>query len=157
MMMPQYFWEGKNFPSMSFKQHMHNDYYNLFLDDDPTRIPHKLTWIELPLVEWTIVRSYDEFVNYINVHGIPARVSFDHDLGTTAYQEYSRAINSNGVINYDNIKERTGMECAKFLAEQCVEKGVPIPDYFIHTLNPIGKENIRSILESARKVLTESK
>lgn len=141
---------------MSFKQHMHNDYYNLFLDDDPTRIPHKLAWIELPLVKWTVVRSYDEFVNHIKAHGIPARVSFDHDLGPTAYQEYHKAINSNGIINYDNIEERTGMDCARWLAHLCVERNVPIPLYYIHTLNPIGRQNIFSILESARKVLTES-
>ena len=155
-MMLQSFWGGRNHLSMSSKQHMHNGYYNLFLDDDPTRIPHKLTWIELPSVEWTIVRSYDEFVNYVNAHGIPTRVSFDHDLGPTAYQEYSRAINSNGVINYDNIEERSGMECAKFLAELCVARNVPIPQYYVHTLNPIGRQNIISILESTRKNLTES-
>jgi len=40
--------------------HISNNYYNLFLDDDPSRIPHKLTWVMLPLVEWTFVRNYDE-------------------------------------------------------------------------------------------------
>ena len=87
--------------------HTSNNYYNLFLDDDPSRIPHKLTWVMLPLVEWTFVRNYDEFVNHIKKHGIPACVSFDHDLGDTSYQEFHRANNSDGVINYDNIEERT--------------------------------------------------
>lgn len=134
---------------------MRNGYYNLFLDDDPSRIPHELTWIELPLVEWIFVRSYDEFVNYIKANGIPAHVSFDHDLGETAYQEFHRAFHSDKIINYDNIKDKTGYDCAKWLAELCIDRKVSLPQYYVHTLNPIGRQNIVSILESARKMLTE--
>jgi len=133
---------------------MQNNYYNLFLDDDLTRIPHKLTWIKLPLVNWVIVRNYDEFVKYIKHNGLPTRVSFDHDLGATAYQEFHRANNSDKIINYNNIEEKTGYDAAKWLAELCVDTKTPIPEYYVHTLNNIGRLNIVSILESARKVLT---
>jgi len=128
--------------------------YNLFLDDDSSRIPHKLTWVELPLVEWDIVRNYDEFVNHIKKHGMPLRISFDHDLDETAYQEFHRANNSDKILNYDNIKEKTGYHAAKWLVELCVNTKVPIPEYYIHTLNHIGRLNIISILENAKKVLT---
>ena len=126
---------------------------NLFLDDDPSRIPHKLSWIELPLVEWTIVRTYEDFVRAVESNDI-AMVSFDHDLGDTAYQEFHRMNNGDKKINYANIVEKTGYDCAKWLANYCVDKGVPIPEYYVHTLNDIGHKNIVSILESARKVLT---
>ena len=37
--------------------------YNLFLDD--MRYPKDVKWIELPLVEWTIVRNYKEFGSFV--------------------------------------------------------------------------------------------
>lgn len=131
--------------------------YALFLDDDPNRIPGKLSWIELPLREWVFVRTYDEFVKTINERGIPDTCSYDHDLFREHYDEYAIAHNPNsptfGRIRYEIFKEKTGMECARFLANLCVERQIPIPPYFVHTLNPIGRENIRLIMEGARKVL----
>jgi hypothetical protein len=127
--------------------------YNLFLDDDPNRIPHKLSWIELPLVDWVIVRNYNDFVTTIQRDGIPLRVSFDHDLGDMAYKEYDRAIKSDGQFNYDNVEEKTGYHAAQWLANYCVDNKIPIPQYYIHTRNPMGAMNIFSILESARKVM----
>ena len=133
---------------------MNKKYYHLFLDDDPGRIPHKLTWIQLPPLEWTIVRNYDDFVATIKRDGLPAIVSFDHDLGDSAYQEFHRANNSDKTIKYENIVERTGYDAAKWLAQYCVDNNLPIPLYYIHTLNHMGFMNIHSILESARKVMT---
>jgi hypothetical protein len=108
-----------------------------------------------------VVTDYDEFVRTIKEKGIPATVSFDHDLCQEHYDEYTVAHDermlSYGKIRYDVFTEKTGFDCAKFLAELCVEKGVPIPLYYIHTLNPIGRQNIFSIMESARKVLTNDK
>jgi len=132
--------------------------YNLFLDDDPNRKPHKLHWIELPLVEWTIVRNYDDFVAIIQRQGVPARVSFDHDLGDTAYREFFRAKDSpDRVICYENIKEKTGYDCAKWLANYCIDNGISLPLYYIHTANPIGAANILSAMESARRIMDENK
>lgn len=133
--------------------------YHLFLDDG--RQPKDVKWIELPPLNWVVVTDYDEFVRTIKEKGIPATVSFDHDLCQEHYDEYTVAHDermlSYGKIRYDVFTEKTGFDCAKFLAELCVEKGVPIPLYYIHTLNPIGRQNIFSIMESARKVLTNDK
>jgi len=133
---------------------MDKKHYNLFLDDDPNRIPHKLSWIDLPLVEWVIVRNYNDFVAVILRDGVPQIISFDHDLGDTAYQEFHRANNSDKTVNYENIDEKTGFHAAQWLANYCVDNKIPIPQYYTHTLNPMGAMNIRSILESARKALT---
>ena len=133
---------------------MDKKHYNLFLDDDPGRIPHKLSWIQLPLVEWVIVRNYNDFVAVILRDGVPQIISFDHDLGDTAYQEFHRANNSDKTVNYENIDEKTGFHAAQWLANYCVDNKIPIPQYYTHTLNPMGAMNIRSILESARKALT---
>lgn len=130
--------------------------YNLFLDDDPGRIPNQLSWIELPLVEWTIVRSYNEFVQCIEKNELPVRISFDHDLGPEAYQEFHLMRDERREIDYSRLKEKTGYDAAKYIAHYCIDKGVPIPVYYVHTMNPIGKENIISILESARKIIDEN-
>jgi hypothetical protein len=143
---------------MKRKRKRSNMSYHLFLDDDPSRIPHKLTWIELPLVEWTVVRSYDEFVKTVTEKGIPHTVSFDHDLGTEHYQEYARVREADFQIpiDYSRFTEKTGMDCAKWLAERCIDKNVPLPEYYVHTMNGPGRLNIVSIMESARKVLIKT-
>lgn len=130
--------------------------YHLFLDDE--RQPKDVKWIELPPLNWVIVRNYKHFVQTINARGIPATVSFDHDLCQEHYNEYTVAHDpkmlSRGTIRYHIFKEKTGYDAAKYLAEQCLAKKVAIPEYYIHTLNPIGRLNIFSVLESARMVLT---
>jgi hypothetical protein len=131
--------------------------YHLFLDDG--RQPEDVKWLELPPLAWVVVHDYKEFVNAIRTRGIPATVSFDHDLCQEHYDEYTCAHDprmlSFGTIRYHIFKEKTGYECAKYLAEECVCKDVPIPTYYIHTLNPIGKANILNALEPIRKILTE--
>lgn len=53
--------------------------YNLFLDDE--RNPSDVNWVMLPhKVNWEIVRTYNEFKNMILKKGVPAFVTFDHDL-----------------------------------------------------------------------------
>ena len=133
--------------------------YALFLDDG--RQPKDVKWIDLPPYHWLVVTNYKEFVKTVKEKGIPETISFDHDLADEHYAEYSAAHDRNsesfGTIRYELLHEKTGMDCARWLAHLCVERKVPVPLYYIHTLNPIGRQNIFSILESARKVLTESK
>ena len=44
--------------------------------------------------------------------------------------------------------EKTGYSCAKWLIDFCIDKDLPLPEYFCHSLNPGGKENILSILKN---------
>lgn len=125
--------------------------YNLFLDDDPGRIPNELMWVELPAVEWTIVRSYKQFVETILQKGIPKIVSFDHDLADEHYAEFISSSRT-GNFRYNDVKEKTGYHACKWLIEYCLEKNVPFPEYYIHTQNPVGKMNIQSLIDSYRKV-----
>ncbi len=133
-------------------------YYHLFLDDE--RFPKDVKWIELPMVAWVIVRNYDQFVATINRDGLPATVSFDHDLADEHYQEYHIAhdtkILTRGTIRYEKMKEKTGFHCAQWMAQYCVDKNLPIPVYYCHTMNHIGKLNMESVLESARKVIADN-
>jgi hypothetical protein len=130
--------------------------YHLFLDD--SRQPKDVKWIELPLYNWVVVKSYEEFVETITKNGIPITISFDHDLAQEHYDEYTVAhdplLIGERRIRYEIFSEKTGYDCAKWLANLCVDKRVPLPLYYIHTLNPIGRQNIFSAMESARKVMT---
>jgi len=128
--------------------------YNLFLDD--MRFPKEINWIELPLVEWMIVRNYNQFVQTIQKLGLPMRISFDHDLADEHYKEYQwlgdeKNVQSKGKFRYDKIREKTGYDCAKYLIEYCMKYDLELPEYFIHSFNPIGKKNIISLLESYKK------
>lgn len=120
--------------------------YYLFLDDD--RKPEDVTWVKLPLYNWTIVRSYKEFVEIITKNGLPKFITFDHDLADEHYKhgrvsEYTK-------FDYDQVKEKTGFHAAKWLVEYCLDKNLPLPDFAVHTKNPCGEENIKSLLYSFR-------
>lgn len=118
--------------------------YYLFLDDE--RKPSNVTWIPMPNVLWTIVRNYDQFVSMIEERGIPEFISFDHDLADEHYVAYLEGRSDYG-------PEKTGYDCAKWLVDHCLEKEAPIPNYQVHSLNHIGRENINSYLENAKKHL----
>lgn len=87
------------------------------------------------LHEYTIVRSYDEAIAYIEEHGIPQSISFDHDLGED---------------DKGNILP-TGYDFAKWLVEMDMDGKYTIPEDFefnVHSANPVGKENIESYLNN---------
>lgn len=96
--------------------------YKLYLDD--IRSPRG--------TDWVIVRSFEEFKRTILERGTPDMISFDHDLGW----------------NTDEDKELpSGYDCAKWI----VENNIPIKDFFVHSANPVGAENITRLLDNYRK------
>lgn len=124
--------------------------YHLFLDDE--RMPSDVKWIKLPEnVEWTIVRNYQQFVDTITANGLPLCISFDHDLSYSAYIEYQNS-NKKTTINYNNIVEKTGLDCAKFVINYCIKHKLPYPAYTVHSMNHIGALNITSKIESFKKI-----
>ena len=114
--------------------------YKLFLDD--MRWPKDVKWIELPLGPWAIVRDYDGFVRHIQRYGLPSFVTFDHDLADEHYLPE---------VKEDTYTEETGYDCAKWLVEYCIEKGLTFPEYAVHSMNPIGKQNIISYIENFKR------
>ncbi len=107
----------------------------LYLDD--VRTPNS--------ENWTVVRNYDEFVSHIMLNGLENYevISLDHDLGEESMYEYYTNVKNNFTLNYDNIvNEKTGMDCAKYLVAKSMEKGIPLPQIYIHSANPIGSANM---------------
>jgi hypothetical protein len=128
--------------------------YNLFLDD--FRHPYDcVAYMRDPMKyakwNWVVVKNHEEFVKKIEEDGLPEFISFDHDLAdehydNTMYQgveEYSK--------KYEHFKEKTGLDCAKWLTEHCMDTKQKLPDFEIHSMNPAGGENIRSLLLNFKK------
>ena len=74
-------------------------------------------------VQW--VKTQIEFEKYIKENGLPDLISFDNDLG---------------------IGNGEGYDCAKWLVEYCMDNNVQLSNWFIHSANPVAKENIKNLL-----------
>ena len=130
---------------------------NLFLDDE--RIPincvgYVWQWMKSTSMyshmEWVIVRDYDQFVDYITENGLPMLVSFDHDL---AYEHYEHGAESfYEEFDYSKeFKEKTGMHCAKWLIDYCLNNKLKLPDYLVHSMNTVGRANIQKLLDNFKE------
>lgn len=112
-------------------------YYNnmktlLWLDD--YRNPYNVNeeWlifspIKNPNTIW--VKNYNDFINWILINGLPDAICFDHDLG----EIYS------------------GFDCAKWLVEYCIDNNLKLPLWNCQSANPVGRENINSLLNNYNK------
>lgn len=110
--------------------------------------------VRTPLdTDWVIVRTYDEFVSKINEIGLNniELISLDHDLDESAMIEWSKNTFDNYTINYSNIKEKTGLDCAKWLIEEW-KKGKKVVEVLVHSANAIGSANIMGIINHYRHV-----
>lgn len=124
--------------------------YLLFLDDMRTPV-ETWTYMKLPVYidhSWVTTRSYEEFADELQTRFqdgfFPSLISFDHDLADVHYNHLDDH------IPYDSFRERTGLHCAKFLVEFCMENELKLPAYLVHSMNPVGKENITRLLEQFR-------
>jgi hypothetical protein len=116
---------------------------SIYLDD--IRTPNDERWI--------ICRDYDEFVNRVNEIGLDniETISLDHDLGETAIREYFKNVTNNYILNYENIHEKTGYDCSKWLVEKSIETGINLPTILTHSANPIGSANIMGYINNYLK------
>lgn len=115
----------------------------IYLDD--VRIPVDKDWI--------LVKNYDEFVSKVTEIGLEniSVISLDHDLGDSAMKEWHKNVYHNYTLNYDNITEKTGMDCAKWLVNEWME-GEPVVDVYTHSANAIGSANIMGYINNFRHV-----
>ena len=112
----------------------------LYLDDVRTPIEG----------DWIIARNYDEFVEIINREGLEnfSVISLDHDLGDSAMREFYNNVYVNNELDYNNITEKTGLDCAKFLIESSMDFGIKLPQIYVHSANPIGSVNIIELVNN---------
>ncbi len=86
--------------------------------------------------EFDIVRTYDEFVGYIEKNGLPNYISFDNDLGLA----------EDGTVAPD------GLAAAKWLV---YDSGFDLRDleFNVHSANPVAAEQIKGLLINYIKYL----
>ena len=112
--------------------------WTLFLDD--LRFPDDVRYNYGPYKELVICRSMDDAVWAVKQYGLPAFVSFDHDLADVHY-------------NSDN-GEKTGLSFAKWICDYIMDNNVKyIPDFawHVHSANPVGAANIESYMTCFNK------
>ena len=121
----------------------------LFLDD--WRIPRDCatymyyrTDCRIYQEEWDIVRSYGQFIKWIEDNGVPDLVAFDYDLADVA--ELKESLPFEEWFDLDENRVYTGLDCAKFLLSYCNERKIKFPEYVIHSANPDGSEEIKNLL-----------
>jgi hypothetical protein len=127
----------------------------IYLDD--LRTPKDNSWI--------VCRNYDEFTEKVNNIGLQniKVISLDHDLGDTAMQEYFTNVSKNYILDYDNILEKTGYDCAKWLVDKFYSENndrlemprkdkkqtlISFPLILVHSANPIGAANIMGYINN---------
>jgi hypothetical protein len=96
--------------------------YRLFIDDE--RFPPR------DGNEWVIARNSNEVFDIIEARGIPEFISFDHDLGEN---------------------EPTGFHITKKIVEMDMDGVLAIPStfaYYVHSANPVGKNNIIGYIDN---------
>jgi hypothetical protein len=106
----------------------------LWLDD--IRDPKTADWLMMYAPDFSNnssnviwVKNYSEFIDWILKNDVPYKISFDHDLG----------------------EEKSGFDCAKWLVDYCLDNQKSIPNFVVHSANPVGSENIRHLLLNASK------
>jgi len=104
----------------------------LWLDD--IRNPFIYTWLYQYApgfkgeVIW--VKSYGEFIDWIQENGLPYMIAFDHDLG----------------------EDMSGFDCSKWLVDYCIDNNLDLPRWVVQSANPVGRDNINGLLNNFNKV-----
>lgn len=134
--------------------------YNLFLDDfrhPYDCVPYMSNREIYAKWKWEIVRNYDEFVEYITKNGLPTHVSFDHDLADEHYDDSMYGGQADYDRMYQEFKEKTGLDCAKWLVDYCMDNNQKLPEYSVHSMNPAGGKNILEYLNNFKKFQEDGK
>lgn len=104
------------------------------------------------IIDWVL--NYEQFVQWIEKYGLPQIISFDHDLADEHYtpEEYWHDYQiSKEYQEAQNYQEKTGMDCAKWLIDYCIDNKKPLPIFYVHSANPVGADNINGILNNYLK------
>ena len=103
----------------------------IFLDDlrsvDMSHNPNKGLGV---VTDFVIARNDEDFIKMIdeNINDITL-VSFDHDLAC-----------------FKDGNEFTGKTACEYLVHKCLETGRKFPDWYVHTDNTCGRENILGLI-----------
>lgn len=112
---------------------MENKPIAVFLDDE-REIDFIKNKVDVDSYEWIVMRNYFDFVDYVDENFDKVKlISFDHDIDS---------FDEGGL-------EWTGRDAARYLIDKCQdgdnhEKDYVFPDFLVHSMNNIGRQNIIS-------------
>lgn len=123
-----------------------DDARNPFID-----LEGKVPKVKDSILEWVL--SYEQFVQWIEKYGLPDIISFDHDLADEHYTPEYFWSNYEENKKYqewrsETYQEKTGMDCAKWLVDYCIDNDKELPEFYVHSANPVGADNIKGILNN---------
>ena len=108
--------------------------WTLFLDD--IRFPADVKYNYDPYKDLIICRSYHDAVWAVEQYGLPKFIAFDHDLGEIPGSNHH------------------GYGFAKWFCDYIMDNDLDILadfSYNVHSMNPVGAENIRAYMENFLK------
>ena len=127
----------------------------LFLDDirNPFLNNYEPILRNLGVLDYKVVwvLNYDELVQWICEKGLPDFITFDHDLADEHYtppkywNDYKASMVYQDKKSPD-YKEKTGLDCAQFVIDYCIEYKKKLPQYYSHSANPVGRDNIMKLM-----------
>ena len=90
-----------------------------------------------------IDKNYNDFIEIItNNYNDITHISYDHDLADEHYTKDMYSGEEKYNKYYDSFKERTGLDCAKFVKTFYHNNNLELPTMFVHSMNPVGTQNI---------------
>ena len=102
----------------------------LWIDD--ARNPMEDDWMNFsPIgrnckVVWA--QSYQEAIDFLEKEW-PDAICLDHDLG----------------------EEKSGYDIAKYIVDRCIDEGKKLPEFASQSANPVGRENIITLLSNYKR------
>ena len=102
----------------------------LWVDD--ARNPLENDWLNFSpigrncLVIWA--QSYQEAIQFLEKDW-PDAICLDHDLG----------------------EEKSGYDIAKYIVDRCIDEGKKLPEFASQSANPVGRENIITLLSNYKR------
>jgi hypothetical protein len=87
------------------------------------------------ITDFVIARNDNDFINLVDNHiNDISLVSFDHDLAC-----------------FKDGNEFTGKTACEYLIDKCIDSGRKFPDWYVHTDNTCGRQNIIGLILSYMK------
>lgn len=126
----------------------HFKFTNMRLWLDDTRDP--------PDGNWYIAKNYEDFKLCIRFFKPFDLISFDHDLGEDESIDRVNRGMSKRKSRALKKEAKNGLDCAKFLIKYCQDNKLKLPNYQVHSMNPVGKQNILSLLDNFKRFQDEN-
>jgi len=117
--------------------------WTLFLDD--IRFPDQVNYNYGPYRDVVICRDMADAMWAVEQYGLPTFISFDHDLADEHYGK--------------DTGEKTGYTFAKWFCDYVIDNDLELHKdfgFFVHSMNPVGAENIKRYMENFLKTTQSS-